>query len=76
MIQFIRKTGPENHTDNAFRLTTQNHESTQTRTRLAKPLPKGERWDTEQLNRFTTEARNSKAQPKLQEGTCQRTTHF
>jgi hypothetical protein len=40
MIQFMRKTGPKNHIDDAIQLTMHNHKRTQQGLALPKPLPK------------------------------------
>jgi hypothetical protein len=47
----------KNRIDKVFRLTTHNHESTQQDLALPNPSHSGERWDTEPLDHFTTEAR-------------------
>jgi hypothetical protein len=57
MIQFIRKTGPENHTDEAIRHTT--HLKHMKSTRFAQSLAKkAHDQDTGHQNRVTTEATN------------------
>jgi hypothetical protein len=58
----------QNHTSDAFQLTTQDDNAHNKDSSCQIPAVMATGWDTEPLDRFTTES-------TLQEGTCQRATH-
>jgi hypothetical protein len=75
MIQFIRKTGPENHTHEAKWRTTHTRSTWQADT-LAKHRPRRHAIETKGIETVSQLKQKLKADPKLEDGAHRRTTRL